>query len=121
LQSEISNTERKMKNVRFGLFILASACLICLLAPCGALAQAGSVIHCCYNAPSSITPVNGSAVQLLSSAQTGLAMSAALPGNSSEMPAPVQLSSDLASIIPGKATEPPAIAESRELSYMRQS
>jgi hypothetical protein len=89
-----------MKNVRFGLFILALACLICMLAPC-ALAQEGGDDPCCYNVPSGITP-NISTLPLLYSAPVS---QLSVPA---EMPVPDQLLYGM-----------PLLADARKLNYMR--
>jgi hypothetical protein len=121
LQSEISNTEKKMKNAKLGLCILALTCVICLFVPCSALAQEGSDDPCCYNAPSGTNPFGDGAIQLLNSADAGVAIHARQAENPAKMPMPAQLSSDMAIAIPSKAAEMPVITESRKLSYMRQS
>jgi hypothetical protein len=90
-----------MKNVRFGLFILASACLIFMLAPC-ALAQEGGDDGCCFNVPSNIPSLNISILPLLYSAPVS---QLSVPA---EMPVPDQMLIGM-----------PLLADARKLNYVR--
>ena len=101
-----------MKNVRFGLFILASACLICMLAPC-ALAQEGGDDPCCFNVPSAITSSNISAVQLLYASPMDQ-LSAPV-----EVTVPDQMLSGMTAVVTGKASGMPFLSEARKLNYVR--